>query len=113
MKKIILTLMLFSFSTYSFAYTCAGNVKGVSIEPTTGDVLVEKIGPLTWPRLCSVSNERNGVSTEACKAVYSTLLTAQASNKQVTLWFRDSKSCEEQVSWQLLTGWYFGPSLNN
>ncbi|WP_275667283.1 hypothetical protein [Vibrio sp. Isolate24] len=42
MKK---TLLLLAFvSTNTFAYTCSGYVKGVSIEARIGDVLVEQIG---------------------------------------------------------------------
>ncbi|MFN3014561.1 hypothetical protein ACK1CN_01355 [Vibrio coralliilyticus] len=112
MKKLLLLLALISTNALA-AYTCSGYVKGVSIEAKTGDVIVEQIGPLKWPRMCKVDNEHDGISADACKAVYSTLLAAQTSKKQVTLWFNDSKSCTEQVEWQWIPGWYFGPSLRD
>ncbi|MEF1213638.1 hypothetical protein REH77_16620 [Vibrio alginolyticus] len=76
---------------------------------------VESIGPLSWPRLCKVDNEHDNISAEACRTVYSTLLTAQTTNKEVTLWFNDSKDCSESSHqpWKWLTGWYFGPKLEN
>lgn len=115
MKKqlLILFLSILFSSTAAFAYTCAGKVSGVSIEATSGHVLVEKIGPLSWPRLCSVDREYNGISPEACRTVYSTLLTAQTTQRDVVLWFNDGKDCTQNshTPWQTLTGWYFGPSI--
>ena len=113
MKSKLLILCVF-FSVGANAYTCSGKVKGVSIEAKTGDVLVESIGPLSWPRLCKVDSEYDGISPEACRIVYSTLLTAQSTGKDVTLWFNDSKDCSaaSHPSWQWLTGWYFGPKLS-
>ncbi len=110
---LILTALLMSISAN--AYTCSGLVTGISIEASTGDLLVESIGPLKWPRLCRVDNEVRGISAEACKVVYSTLLTAQTSNKPVTLWFNDDKDCsvDSHTPWRTLTGWYFGPMLGN
>ena len=112
-----LAFLLFTiFSANSYAnYTCSGKVNGVSIEPSTGSVLVESIGPLSWPRLCRVDAEHNDISAEACRIIYSTLLTAQTTQKEVTFWFRDGKDCSEEshTPWGWLTGWYFGPQLVN
>ncbi len=113
LRKLVLScLLLLSFEA-SAAYTCHGLVKGLSIEAGTGDVLVERIGPLQWPRLCKVDGEHEGISAEACRTVYSTLMTAQVSQKSVTLWFNDNKDCSaaSHAPWQWLTGWYFGPRL--
>lgn len=110
-KYFIVGILLFSFNTNA-AYTCSGEVKGVSIEPTNGHVLVERIGPLVWSRLCSVSDDYNGVKAETCKTIYSTLLTAQTTQKPVTMWFNDGKNCSQHPAWNPLTGWYFGPRLN-
>jgi hypothetical protein len=105
-------LLLCFFSVNSLAaYTCTGLVKGVSIEAKTGDLLVAQIGELKWPRLCKVDNEYDRISAEACKVVYSTLITAQTSKKKVTLWFNDAKSCTEHDAWRPIPGWYFGPML--
>lgn len=114
-KRSILFLVLLSFNVQASKYTCSGKVVGVSIEAKTGDVIVEKIGPLSWPRLCKVDNEYNNISAEACRVIYSTLLTAQTTNKDVTLWFNDSKDCRESnhKPWKWLTGWYFGPRLDD
>jgi len=96
-------------------YTCAGNVKGVSINPKNGDLLAESIGPLVWPKLCNLETEMSNVSPETCKIIYSTLLTAQTANKKVTLWFNDGKDCttSSHPPWETLTGWYFGPKISD
>jgi len=108
----ILILLLPSLALAN--YTCTGKVTGVSIEPSTGDLIVQKVGPLNWPRLCSVDTEVRGISADACKIVYSTLLTAQTTGKEVRLWFNDSGDCTDSshAPWQSLTGWYFGPKLH-
>ncbi|GAB1624099.1 hypothetical protein AAOGI_41490 [Agarivorans albus] len=96
-------------------YTCYGEVKGVSIEARTGHLIVENIGPLEWPRLCSVDRDYNSISPEACRVVYSTLITAQTTQKSVIMWFNDGKDCsrESHQPWKVLTGWYFGPKLHD
>lgn len=73
--------------------TC--KVKGISIDPVSGGLLVEKLGPLSWPMLCEVDSDANGVSQETCRTIYSTLLTAQTTNKEITLWFNDKGDCTD------------------
>jgi len=115
-NKQLLVALLTLFSINSYAnYTCVGNVNGLSIDPKSGDVLVDQIGTLSWPRLCSIKTEQNGVSPDTCKVVYSTLLSAQMADKQVRLWFNDGKDCslDSHTEWQFLTGWYFGPRIES
>ncbi|MCW8091647.1 hypothetical protein [Alteromonas sp. ASW11-130] len=113
-KLIGLILAVASYSANA-NYQCDGGVDGVTIEPKTGVVFAQNVGGFIWPRLCSVTHEYNGIPPESCKLVYSTLLAAQTTNKEVRLWFNDEKDCslESHPSWQQLTGWYFGPSIRN
>ncbi|WP_038891319.1 hypothetical protein [Vibrio campbellii] len=116
MRKSLIAILLSGLSFASYGkYTCIGEVKGLSITPQTGDVLVEKLGPLNWPRLCRVGGDYNGISQETCRIIYSTLLTAQTTNKAVTLWFNDKGDCTDSSHkpWDWLKGWYFGPRLND
>ncbi|MBW8184278.1 hypothetical protein [Shewanella nanhaiensis] len=112
--RILLILSIWSIScVVSAAYICQGKVSGVSLGPKNGQLLAERIGPLSWPVLCSVSVDQNGVDTETCKVIFSTLIAAQMSQKDVTLWFNDGKDCstDSHTPWGWLTGWYFGPKL--
>lgn len=112
--RYIIVISCIFFSTNLFAkYTCKGQVQGVSFEPKTGALYVEKIGPLQWQRLCKVNADYNGVSPETCKAIYSILLTAQTTKKEVVLWFNDDQDCStsSHIPWSTLTGWYFGPKI--
>ena len=113
-KAIFILLVVFSTSANA-VYTCTGPVTGLTIEPTSGDVIPEAAGGFSWPRMCSVSSSKNGISVESCKVIYSALLAAQTTGKTVTLWFNDNGDCSSSShpSWQLLTGWYFGPKINN
>lgn len=113
-KKLI--ALLFTFvATKAFAtYTCTGIVEGLTIDPKLGTIAVEKLGTLRWIKFCIVDQEENGVSPEACKLIYTTLLSAQMSGKTVKLWFNDGKDCsiESHAPWLNLTGWYFGPKIH-
>lgn len=115
MFKIIGFLLCFFSYSVSATYTCSGKIKGIAINPKSGLVQAEKIGPLAWPALCSVESEVGGVSVESCKVIFSTLLTAQMADKTVTLWFNDDKDCSQasHAPWTLLSGWYFGPKLSD
>lgn len=44
----VLLLSFISFNVIAASYTCSGKVTGVSIDAKSGDVLVERIGPLVW-----------------------------------------------------------------
>ncbi|EPF7755558.1 hypothetical protein ACSVMW_004644, partial [Vibrio parahaemolyticus] len=116
MKKALIAILLSGLSFASYGkYTCVGEVKGLSIDAKKGEVLVEKLGPLNWPKLCRLDGDYNGINQETCRTIYSTLLTAQTTNKEVTLWFNDRGDCTDSshTPWEWLTGWYFGPKLND
>jgi len=114
-KTILFFILMIATGSANAIYTCSGPVTGVAIEPATGDLIPETAGGLSWPRMCSVSVDKNGISTESCKVIYSTLLTAQTTGKNVTLWFNDSGNCSSSShpEWQLLHGWYFMRLNNN
>lgn len=115
MKKALLILgLLLSHNAFA-TYTCSGVVEGVAIAPKTGFVYARSIGSLVFPKLCNVQTETDGISVDACKQIYSMLLSAQMAKKDVTFWFNDDAnggSCDAQQAWQPLSGWYFGPSIN-
>ena len=90
-------------------YTCSGPVKGVSLEVTTGDILVESIGNVSWPRLCNINYVGNGIPPAVCKNVHAMLLTAQTLGKSVTLWSNDPRTaCPSDLTpWHWVPGFYF------
>ena len=108
--RVIASIVLAALSAQAHAtYTCSGTVKGVSVEPTTGDVLAESIGTsMSWPRFCSLRQDSNGITTAGCKAVYTALLTAQASGRSVTVWVNGpTASCGALPAWNFVEGFYF------
>ncbi len=112
--RVILCVVSLCMSSHSLAnYICKGKVVGLAIAPQTGVLMAERVGPLSWPQLCKLNVEYADISPETCKAIYSTLLAAQMSQKDVTFWFNDGKDCSttSHAPWQLLTGWYFGPMI--
>jgi hypothetical protein len=110
MLRAGLTLLVVGFAPTAWSsYSCTGHVKDVAIEATSGDVFVDSLGALSWPRLCSVRAAVGNISPEACRAVYSTLLVAQMSGKQVELTSSSTavSSCAAHPAWTYVDGFYF------
>ena len=95
-------------------YTCTGPIKGVTVDPLTGNVVPGVISGITRPVMCSLEQTRNGVSPNMCKQILAVLLTAQVSGKNVVLWFKDDATggnCATHGQWTDLSGWYYGPQM--
>jgi hypothetical protein len=94
-------------------YSCTGIVSGTQIAPN-GNVGAANMAGMTWIFLCNVSISVNGVDPSTCKAIYATLLAAEAQGRGVTLWLNDEpNTCASHPEWGMLTGWYWGPMLAN
>jgi hypothetical protein len=104
----LLSLALLSTTPAALAgYTCSGPVHGVSIE-AGGDVLVESVGSILWPRFCNIRATSNAIPPETCKLMYASLLVAQQSGKSVTFWVEDpATTCATFTQWQFVNGLYF------
>lgn len=112
MKRVIVSSLLIVFSCSSYAgFECRGAVTDVTVAPD-GDVYMGKFKNWSWMKVCNVSRAENGATPEACKAIYSLLLTAQTTKKEVSFWFTTG-DCEagSQTPWQYMSSWYFGPKL--
>jgi hypothetical protein len=95
------------------AYTCAGPVVGLTLN-LDGTVFAEQIAGINRVYLCKLSGTTTlNTSIETCKSIYAMLLSAQTTGKSVMLWFEDSLTCSTHPTWAGLTGWYFGPQLQN
>ena len=112
-KKIsIVVLLCFPFVSHA-NFECTGAVSGVTLSPQ-GAVVVASLKDWSYQTICNVSNQSNGVNPEACKAIYSLLLTAQTTNKTVTFWFNAGDcTAGSQPSWTALANWYLGPKIND
>ncbi len=112
LNRFIAGLLACAASVSAFAnYYCDGPVYGLSLGPG-GIVTAESVAGINWPYVCGVDSVRQiNTSTDACKAIYATLLSAQVSGKRVRFWFDDSLTCNTHPSWANLDGWYFGPAL--
>lgn len=79
---------------------CEGKVSKSGIG-RSGTVILSGPGGLNAVYICSVKNEQNNVSVEACKIMYSTLLTAQARGKNAQVTFNPAiESCSGLQSWR-------------
>lgn len=112
-RTVIATSILLLACSPAFAnYTCQGKINQLSVDPS-GNVVIGSTGAgLSWAYLCNVSAAGNNVTPESCRGVLSTLLTAYASASNVVFWFNDSLTCTTHPPWSYLTGWYFGPAID-
>ena len=56
--RIFVFIFVFLAAIANAFYICTGKVEGLTLKPANGQVLVERIGELKWPVLCSVVNNR-------------------------------------------------------
>jgi hypothetical protein len=119
-KAMMLAAAVFWVSQSAWAnYACTGTTTSVTIDQYS-NVNMSNSSGLEFVTLCNVANPENGVSVEACKAMYAMLVTSKVSGAQVTLWFSDGLSCSTHTAWVTLpsgsyggspAGWYWGPAL--
>lgn len=85
--------------TVNANHSCSGKVRDIQINKH--GVLYATISGLTSSaQLCDLSPAAGANDAEFCKALYSSLLVAKASNNTVTLWFNiDSDSSCSKGSW--------------
>jgi hypothetical protein len=119
-KAMMLAAAVFWVSQSAWAnYACTGSTTNVTIDQYS-NVNMSNSSGIEFVTLCNVANPENGISVEACKAMYAMLVASKLSGSQVTLWFSDGLSCTTHPAWQMLPsgsygasppGWYWGPSL--
>ena len=99
MKKYILFIGL-SLSFNSIAdSSCTGKLSVLSIG-RGGTVLIKGPGGLPYVYLCNTEIKSNEVEPSACRAMYSTLLSAHAQDKEVDITFNPSiSSCADLKNW--------------
>ncbi|WP_276755509.1 hypothetical protein [Pseudoalteromonas marina] len=98
-KKIILLLTCFLSFTVNANHSCSGKVRDIQI--TKYGVLYSTLsGIASSAKLCDLSPAEGGNDAEFCKALYSALLVAKASDNTVTLWFNiDTNPSCSKGSW--------------
>ncbi|MCG7563005.1 MULTISPECIES: hypothetical protein [Pseudoalteromonas] len=106
LKKISVSLV-FLVSLPAFADSfCTGKVTKLGVG-RHGVVYVSGPGGLPVVYLCNLQGKSNGIETESCKAMYSSLLAAKAQNKPVSITFNPNiGSCSG------LSSWRYAPNVN-
>lgn len=119
MKKLVkgripMTVVAAIFCAPAMAaqYFCSGPVTGVTVSPS-GVVQAENAGGQSWGYFCQIGATNNGVSSDACKAILTVLLTAQATGKSVTIAYDDANNCTTSRAWSWLNTIYWGPKIDN
>lgn len=107
---VVLAAAFISLPALAVDYACDGQVNGVTVGPS-GVVSAASAGGQSWGYFCQVNGTSNNISPEACRGMLAVLLAAQASGKQVRIWFRDENNCSTNRGWAWLSSMYWGPSI--
>jgi hypothetical protein len=116
MLPLLVVLTFTAEQAVSAVATCTYKVGNVTADPG-GSVNVTLDAPgsgAAWQHVCNLNNTETGITPSACKAIFTTLLTAKTTQRD-TLWWFDSPvafTCTAPA-WGNLRGlgWYWGPAL--
>ena len=125
-RTVLVGVLSISLSQPVFAGgICTGKVT-VTLTPA-GSLLMSLAGPgvnLYAQALCSTNpaTAYNGIDAAACKSIYSMLLTAKVTDRNVMFWYdyaATSVQCDATrfTPWTVMSttapqgGWYFGPEM--
>lgn len=120
MNKLFLTtllnilIVLVLSSAANANHTCAGKVLSIDLHGP-GDLQGEIEGMGPGHIFCSLTQNDGNFVPETCKALASVLLTANATGKQVTLYFNNdaNTSCNKGVSQNLSSHGFFYLKMHN
>jgi hypothetical protein len=113
-RRIGTTLVLMASSSAAFAnYYCSGTVQTVSLNQSGIVTVSSPSSGLGTFYLCQIGATTNGIGPEQCKAMLSMLYLARATGQKVGFTFDDSLTCTTHPSWAWLSGWYYGPTLED
>lgn len=91
------------------AVFCRGMIYRVGVDPGGVVSFYSPAVAADFVYVCQIGDHTNGVSSDACKAVLSTLLAAKAQGSDVQWAFNDSVPCGQRPAWAYLQNWYWGP----
>lgn len=101
LSVVLTSLLTLVVPSARAAIDCTGTITNLSLQlSTAGTVTLSLSGGPTYTYLCDIADAgRNGVAPVVCKAMYASLLTAKATNKQVLIRFNDYDSCSSVPAW--------------
>ena len=108
---VMLLVMLPVPSSAQTLYQCAGPVTQLSVSPGGGggSVVVSGMGGIVAGYLCSFTMTVEGLTPDACKAIYARLLLAELTGQVLWISFRDNLTCTTHPAYAWLDGYAFGP----
>jgi hypothetical protein len=107
--SILFAALTITTEARAAVYACTGPI--TFLEMNANGQVTANFGGLQFATYCQVGATANGISSEACKAIYSMLLAARLSGASMTQSFNDTLTCATHPAWIYLTGMWGGPSL--
>ena len=107
-----LVFFLSSNSVYASPYGCSGKVKHLGVD-SGGDIVVELEGVTPVHKICNVNSKGSYTfETSSCKLVYSALLSAKVSEREISISYNNNQSCSTLPTWGYVFDAYYiqGPS---
>tara|TARA_Y100000588_G_C13635989_1_gene661636 strand:- start:121 stop:504 length:384 start_codon:yes stop_codon:yes gene_type:complete len=102
MKKLLVMILSIGLAFPAFSQVdCKGKITNLALHIDNGVLVVGLEGGPDATQLCSVSSQYNGVPPEACKALYSSLLSTKAAGKKSLIRFYEFDTCaDSNLNWK-------------
>ena len=107
---LILAALLTPQVAHASTITCSGDVDRLYLRASDGDVMVNYGHGMHL--ICNLNGTRYGITSESCKAFYSTLLTARSTGQPVDIYYRpEAVSCAALGDWTETGNHLFGINI--
>jgi hypothetical protein len=94
-KLFLLSLVVVANNAAAASYQCSGKVSSLGMY--SGGEVITNIGYGHWT-VCSTTPAARGISTSTCRAWYAALLSAKATDSNVTVHL-DNQTCSSPGDW--------------
>ena len=96
MKKLLVMVLSIGLAFPVFSQVdCKGKITNLALHIDNGTLIAGLEGGPSATYLCSVSSQYNGVPPEACKALYSSLLSTKAAGKKSLIRLYNFDTCAD------------------
>ena len=94
-------------AAHAATIVCSGKIDCLYLRVDDGYVFVNY--GYGMHQICAIGATTNGITSESCQALYSTLLTAQRIGKTVDFYYRpEAGSCQALGNWVLTGDRFYG-----
>ena len=101
-SALVLLALLSPQAAHATTIVCSGEIDRLYLRVESGYVVVDYGYGMHW--ICTIGATTNGITSESCAALYSTLLTAQSIGKTVDFYYRPEVGSCQALGNSVVTG---------